>query len=55
MVHKSSPLAKRANLTLLGQYAAANFNTGADGHGGSLITDPAASSSVVQTLLVAHQ
>jgi hypothetical protein len=41
------------NLTLLGQYAAANFNTGADGHGGSLITDPT-SSSVPQTPLVVH-
>jgi autotransporter passenger strand-loop-strand repeat protein len=42
------------NLTLLGQYSAANFNAGADGHGGSLITDPPASSSVAQTPLVAH-
>jgi autotransporter passenger strand-loop-strand repeat protein len=42
------------NLTLLGQYAAANFNAGADDHGGTLITDPPASSSVVQTPLVAH-
>jgi hypothetical protein len=42
------------NLTLLGQYAAANFNAGADGHGGTLITDPSASSSVAQTPLVAH-
>jgi hypothetical protein len=42
------------NLTLLGQYAAANFNAGADGHGGPLITDPPASSSVVQTPLVVH-
>jgi fibronectin-binding autotransporter adhesin len=41
------------NLNLLGQYAAANFNVSADGHGGSLITDPA-SSSVDQTPLVAH-
>jgi hypothetical protein len=39
---------------LLGQYAAANFNAGADGQGGSLITEPAAMSSVVQTPLVAH-
>jgi hypothetical protein len=42
------------NLTLLGQYAAANFNAGADGHGATMITDPAASSSVVQTPLVVH-
>jgi autotransporter passenger strand-loop-strand repeat protein len=43
------------NLTLLGQYAAANFNAGADGHVGTLITDPPASSSVAQTPLVAHR
>jgi len=42
------------NLTLLGQYSAANFNAGADGHVGTLITDPPASSSVVQTPLVVH-
>jgi hypothetical protein len=42
------------NLTLLGQYGA-NFDAGADGHGGTLITDPPASSSVVQTPLVVHQ
>jgi hypothetical protein len=42
------------NLILLGQYAAANFNAGADGHGGSLITDPPASSPVAQTSLVVH-
>jgi len=41
------------NLTLLGQYSAANFNTG-DGYGGSLITDPPGSSSVAQTPLVVH-
>jgi hypothetical protein len=43
------------NLTLLGQYAAANFDAGADGHGGALITVPPASSSLVPTPLVAHQ
>jgi hypothetical protein len=38
-----------------GEYApTANFNAGADGHGGSLITDPPASSSVAQTPLIAH-
>jgi hypothetical protein len=42
------------NLTLLGQYAAANFNAGADGHVGVLITDLPASSSAVQTPLVVH-
>ena len=42
------------NLTLLGQYAAANFNAGADGYDGPLITDPPASSSLVQTPLVVH-
>jgi hypothetical protein len=31
-----------ANLALLGQYAAASFATASDGHGGILITDPAA-------------
>ena len=43
------------NLTLLGQYSAANFNAGVDGHGGTLITDQTSSSSVLQTSLVAHQ
>jgi hypothetical protein len=42
------------SLTLLGQYAA-NFSAGADGHGGSMITDPAASGSVAPTPLIAHQ
>jgi hypothetical protein len=42
------------NLTLLGQYSAANFNAGADGHVGTLITDPPDSSSVIQTPLVVH-
>jgi hypothetical protein len=41
------------NPTLLGQYGA-NFSIGADGHGGTLITDPLASNSVAQTPLVAH-
>jgi hypothetical protein len=41
------------NLTLLGQYGA-NFSPGRDVHGGTLITDPPASSSVAQTPLVAH-
>jgi hypothetical protein len=36
-----------SNLSLLGQYSAANFNVGADRHGGTLVTDPPASSSVV--------
>jgi hypothetical protein len=42
------------NLTLLGQYAA-SFKAGADGRGDAVIADPSASSSVVQTPLVAHQ
>jgi hypothetical protein len=42
------------NLSLLGQYSAANFNAGAVGHVGTLITDPPASSSVAQTPLIAH-
>jgi hypothetical protein len=42
------------NLSLLGQYSAANFNAGADSHGGTLLTDPPASSSVVETPLVVH-
>jgi hypothetical protein len=33
-----------ANLTLIGQYTAANFSLSADGHGGTLITDPPVSS-----------
>jgi autotransporter passenger strand-loop-strand repeat protein len=45
---------KTFNLTLLGQYAAANFNAGTDSHGGSLITDPPGSTSVAQTPLVVH-
>jgi hypothetical protein len=44
-----------SNLSLLGQYSAANFKTGADSHGGTLVTDPAASSSVVETPLVVHR
>jgi autotransporter passenger strand-loop-strand repeat protein len=43
------------NLTLLGQYSLANFSATSDGHGGTLITDPPVSSSVVQTTLVAQQ
>jgi autotransporter passenger strand-loop-strand repeat protein len=42
------------SLTLLGQYGA-NFSAGADDHGGSVITDPAASGSVAPTPLIAHQ
>jgi hypothetical protein len=42
------------DLTLLGQYAAADFRAGSDGHGGALITDPPSSSSVAQTPLVAY-
>jgi autotransporter passenger strand-loop-strand repeat protein len=42
-------------LTLLGQYTAANFSATSDGFGGTLITDPPVSSSVVvQTPLAAH-
>jgi hypothetical protein len=42
------------NLTLLGQYAAANFNAGAEGHLATLTTDPPGSSSVAETPLAAH-
>jgi hypothetical protein len=42
------------NLTLLGQYSAANFNAGADGHGETLITDPSSASFLAQTPLVAR-
>jgi hypothetical protein len=42
------------SLTLLGQYAA-NFSVGSDSHGGTIITDPAASGSVAPTPLIAHQ
>jgi hypothetical protein len=42
------------NLTLLGQYAAAYFNAGAEGHLATLIPDPPGSSSVTQTPLVVH-
>ena len=37
--------ATTANITLLGQYAASNFNTQPDGHGGTLVLDPPVSSS----------
>jgi hypothetical protein len=39
---------------LLGQYSVANFSAGMNARGATMITDPAASSSVVQTPLVAH-
>jgi len=42
------------NLTLLGQYSLANFSATSDGAGGTLITDPPVSSSVMQTPLVVH-
>jgi len=41
------------NLTLLGQYSLANFSATSDGFGGTLITDPPASSSVVQAPFIA--
>jgi hypothetical protein len=34
-----------ADITLLGQYMAANFQIGDDGHGGTLVTDPAAAAT----------
>lgn len=34
-----------ANLTLLGQYSTANFSLSSDGHGGTVITDPAVGSA----------
>jgi autotransporter passenger strand-loop-strand repeat protein len=42
------------NLTLLGQYSLANFSVTSDGQGGTLITDPPVSNSVVQISLVAQ-
>jgi hypothetical protein len=48
-VHKEGNI---FNLSLLGQYAT-NFSAG-DGLGGTMITDPPASSSVAQTPLVAY-
>jgi hypothetical protein len=47
--------AKVETLTLLGQYAAADFNAASDGHGGTLITDTSSVSSAVTTQLFAHQ
>jgi hypothetical protein len=43
------------NLTLLGQYAA-NLSAGADGHDGTLITDPSSAASVIgpTSMTVAH-
>jgi len=29
-----------ANIELLGQYSTANFHLSADGHGGTIVTDP---------------
>jgi autotransporter passenger strand-loop-strand repeat protein len=43
------------NLGLLGQYAAAHFGEIAGGHAGTPLTDPSASSNVMQTPLVAHR
>jgi hypothetical protein len=42
-------------LTLLGQYSQSSFNATSDGYGGTLITDPPVSNSVVQTPLIATQ
>ena len=47
--------AKVETLTLLGQYAVADFSATSDGHGGTLITDTSSVSSAVTTPLVAHQ
>ena len=47
--------AKVETLTLLGQYATADFSAATDGHGGTVITDTVASSSASQTPFVAHQ
>jgi autotransporter passenger strand-loop-strand repeat protein len=41
-------------LTLLGQYSQGSFSATSDGHGGTVITDPPVSNSVVQTPLLAH-
>jgi autotransporter passenger strand-loop-strand repeat protein len=41
-----------ANLTLLGQYATANFSLASDGHGGTLITDPPGSAT--SPVMAAH-
>jgi hypothetical protein len=43
-----------ANITLLGQYTAANFNIATDGHGGTLVTDPPVSSSDQTQLALAN-
>ena len=47
--------AKIETLTLLGQYAVADFAAGSDGHSGTLITDTSSVSSAVTMPLVAHQ
>jgi len=38
-----------SNITLLGQYMASNFVIASDGHGGTLITDPAPSPPTLLT------
>jgi trimeric autotransporter adhesin len=44
--------AHTANLTLLGQYSAANFSLSSDGNGGTLIKDPVGSAA--SPVLAAH-
>ena len=41
-----------ANLTLLGQYATANFSLASDGHGGTMVTDPPGSAT--SPVMAAH-
>jgi autotransporter passenger strand-loop-strand repeat protein len=43
-----------ANLTLLGQYVAGNFNIQTDGAGGTLVTDPPVSASAQNQLALAN-
>ena len=46
-----------ANLTLLGQYVTAQFTSGSDGHGGTMIGDPPlmAMTEPAPMTIVAHQ
>jgi hypothetical protein len=44
-----------ANITLLGQYVAGNFNIATDGHGGTVVYDPAVSSTDTNRLANTHQ
>jgi hypothetical protein len=43
-----------ANITLLGQFMTAQFHLTSDGHGGTLVSDPAAATSFDQAVIAPH-